>query len=265
MSTANRAVGQRGAVQSVGRVLDLLEALAGEDTGIGVTRLGHATGLPYATIHRLLATLRERGYVAQDADSRRYTLGPRLIWLGEAAESLYGVWVRPYLSQLVELTGESANMAILEGDHAVYVAQVPSPHTVRMFTQIGNRVMLHSTAVGKVMLAYQSRDLAWQVIRDRGLPERTVNTITDADEFIATLDDVEAQGFAVDSEEEEIGVRCVAVPVFELGGTVAALSISGPVTRLSEETYRDFLPTMQTIAGSVTASLEGDPAEDTGS
>nr|BFE87930.1 hypothetical protein GCM10020093_105310 [Planobispora longispora] len=123
-------------VQSVDRALDLLEALAGHGGEAGISELAAATGLPYGTIHRLLRTLLDRGYVRQESD-RRYALGGALVRLGGMAERLVGVWAQPYLKKMVELSGETANMAVLEGDFIVYVAQAPSPRRLRMFAEVG--------------------------------------------------------------------------------------------------------------------------------
>src|SRR5690348_2502342 len=128
--------------------MDLLEALADAGGELGLSELAQASGLPQPTIHRLLRTLVARGY-ARQLPSRRYSLGPRLMFLGDIASQLLRVWARPDLSRLVEHTGETANMALLEGDEVVYVAQVPSRNSMRMFTEVGRRVQPHCTGVGK--------------------------------------------------------------------------------------------------------------------
>src|SRR5215468_2418410 len=142
----------RGGVQSIERAFDLLEMLADAGGALGLSELATTSGLPLPTVHRLMRTLVNRGYVRQEA-SRRYTLGSRLIRLGETSSRMLGTWLRPYLAQLVRETGETANLAMLDGDEVVYIAQVPSPHSMRMFTEPGRRVRPHCTAVGKALLA----------------------------------------------------------------------------------------------------------------
>src|SRR6266566_7899461 len=146
-----------GAVQSVERALDLLECLARSSSWMGVSELNNATGQPVGTIHRLLMTLVARNYVVRDSRTRRYTLGP-------AFRRLTGIslqtpdWTEigtPLLRELVEISGETANLAVIEGDRAVYEAQAQPRRMVRMFTELGNRVHLHCTGCGKVLLAYQ--------------------------------------------------------------------------------------------------------------
>lgn len=136
----SKPAGSSGGVQSLERAFDLLERMADAGGEVGLSELSASSGLPLPTIHRLMRTLVVCGYVRQQSN-RRYALGPRLIRLGESASRLLGTWARPYLARLVEETGETANMALLDGDEIVYVAQVPSKHSMRMFTEVGRRVL----------------------------------------------------------------------------------------------------------------------------
>jgi IclR family transcriptional regulator, acetate operon repressor len=239
--------GSRTGVQSVARTLDLLEALADPPGSRGVSELAVRTGLPQATIHRLLATLVDRGYVRQDPETRRYGLGGRVLRLAAGAEELLGATLRPYLAELVAVSGETANLAALEQGSVVYVAQAPSPHRMRMFTEVGNRVPAHSTAVGKVLLAHRPRTVVEQLL-DHGLEARTPHTITDPDRFLDELDAVRADGYAVDDEEEELGVRCVAVPVYGMARGALAMSVSGPPSRLDDHRITTLVPDLRRIA-----------------
>jgi IclR family acetate operon transcriptional repressor len=242
--TGSRAA---GSVQSVDRSLDLLEALAQEEQAVGVAELVELTGLPQGTVHRLLQSLQLRGYVRRDA-SRKYSLGTSAVRLADAAQRALARSVRPHLAELVAISGETANLAVLEGDDVVYVAQVPSPHTLRMFAEVGRHVPPHSTAVGKVLLAGMPRERALAVLRRTGLAARTPATITDLDAFAAELDLVTVQGWGADEEEQEAGVRCVAVPVGAPGATVAALSLSGPADRFAGGRTAGLVEEMQRVA-----------------
>lgn len=221
-----------GPVQSVDRALALLEALASAGGPAGVGEVADLTGLPQGTVHRLLQTLQQRGYVRRDT-GRKYSLGTGAIRLADAAQRALARSARPYLAQLVDLSGETANLAVLEGDDVVYVAQVPSPHTLRMFAEVGRHVPPHSTAVGKVLLAAMPEEEARALARRTGLAPRTPATITDPERLLAELDRVRSRGFAVDEQEHEAGVRCVAVAVGPPGRVVAALSVSGPAHRFA--------------------------------
>ena len=170
-------------VQSVDRAFAVLEALAADERPVGIAELVDLTGLPQGTVHRLLQSLHQRGYVRRDA-ARKYSLGTSAVRLADAAQRAMVRSARPHLAELVAISGETANLAVLEGDDVVYVAQVPSPHTLRMFAEVGRHVPPHSTAVGKVLLAGMPRERALAVLRRTGLAARTPATITDLDAFV---------------------------------------------------------------------------------
>ena len=240
-------------VQSVDRALLLLEVLAQGGGRLPISELSARSGLSLGTAHRLLASLAARGYVRQDAD-RRYALGTALLPLGDAATRLLGSWALPYLCQLAERCGETANLAVLEDDHVIYVAQAPGRHRMRMFTEVGRRVLPHSTAVGKVLLAWQDPDHVRRVLARLGLPGRTPHTLTTLADVREELAVVRRRGWAVDDEEEEVGVRCMAVPVGPGEQAVAAVSVSAPASRLSAG-QPDVVDALQQIAGQLALSL----------
>ncbi|MFD7656558.1 IclR family transcriptional regulator [Actinosynnema sp. NPDC059797] len=235
-----------GGVQSLRRAFDLLERLADAGGEASLSELAATSGLPLPTIHRLIRTLVALGYVRQNSN-RRYTLGSRLIRLGETASRQFGTWARPFLAELVDQVGETANLAVLDGDEVVYVAQAPSRHSVRMFTEVGRRVLPHGTGVGKAMLAMLPRDEVRALLGRTGLPAYTPNTITDAAELLASLDRVAEQGYALDESEQELGVRCVAVPL-RGAPAPAAVSVSGPDSRLTREAVARMLPDVLRMA-----------------
>ncbi|GAA5014171.1 IclR family transcriptional regulator [Streptomyces siamensis] len=242
-----------GGVQSLERAFDLLERMADAGGEVGLSELSASSGLPLPTIHRLMRTLVACGYVRQQPN-RRYALGPRLIRLGESASRLLGTWARPYLARLVEETGETANMALLDGDEIVYVAQVPSKHSMRMFTEVGRRVLPHSTGVGKALLAHTPADEVRALLARTGMPAATEKTITTADGFLAALEEVRSLGYAVDDNEQEIGVRCLAVSVPD-SPTAAAISISGPAGRVTESATEKIVPVLQQVAQELSQAL----------
>ena len=242
-----------GGVQSLERAFDLLERMADAGGEVGLSELSSASGLPLPTIHRLMRTLVSSGYVRQQPN-RRYALGPRLIRLGESASRLLGTWARPYLARLVEETGETANMALLDGDEVVYVAQVPSRHSMRMFTEVGRRVLPHSTGVGKVLLAHTPADEVRALLGRTGMPAATERTLTTPEEFLAALDHVRDVGYATDDNEQEVGVRCIAVPVPD-APTEAAVSISGPAGRVTDAATDKFVPLLHEVAADLSSAL----------
>jgi IclR family acetate operon transcriptional repressor len=229
-----------GGVQSVARAFYLLELITAAGGELAISELADRSGLPLPTIHRIIRTLITSGYVIQQP-SRRYSLGPRLIGLGETASRMLGAWVRPRLTALVEAVGETANMAILDGDKAVYIAQVPSTHSMRMFNEVGRRVDLHCTGVGKALLAQLPPATALEIVQQTGMPARTERSITDPDELMEALARVRERGYVIDDGEQEIGVRCVAVPV-PGAPSLTTISVSGPETRLTPEVVESVVP-----------------------
>jgi len=218
-------------VQVLDRAMRLLEHLADAGGSMRLAELEAVAGLPLPTIHRLLRSLASNGYVQQEP-SKRYALGPRLMRLGETAGRVWGGWATPRLAELVTQFGETANMAILEGDSVVYVAQAPSPHSMRMFTEVGRRLPAHSTGVGKALLSQLRDEQVLGLLARTGMPVQTPHTLTDPRTLLDQLSQVRTRGWAVDDAEQELGVRCVAAPI-PTRSTRAALSVSGPSGRLT--------------------------------
>jgi IclR family acetate operon transcriptional repressor len=251
---------QGNGVQSLERALDILELLGRSDVELGVTEIGPSAGLANGTAHRLLATLTRRGYARQNPETRKYALGLKALALSTSAQERLGPLARPFLTELMEVSQESSNLASLDKNSVVYIDQVPAPRMVRMFTEPGNRAFPHATGTGKVLLAYQPEEVVDSIVRQNGLPRFTPHTITDAGRLKDELNDIRKQGYALDSEEREEGVRCLAAPVFgPYGRVLAAMSISGPASRLNETRLQELIPHITGIAHKFSHSLNGSP------
>jgi IclR family acetate operon transcriptional repressor len=242
-----------GGVQSLQRAFDLLEGLADAGGEASLSELAATTGLPMPTIHRLIRTLLTLGYVRQHPN-RRYALGSRLIRLGENAGRQFGAWARPQLAELVNEVGETANLAVLEHDEVVYVAQAPSRHSMRMFTEVGRRLLPHGTGVGKAMLSQMPQQEVRELLARTGMPAYTPNTFRDPERLLIHLAEIASRGYALDEGEQEVGVRCIAVP---LHGTrsPAAISVSGPEGRLTKDVIARIVPVLDRIAQSISTHL----------
>jgi IclR family acetate operon transcriptional repressor len=242
-----------GGVQSIERAFAVLELIAANGGSMTLSSLARSSKLAPATLHRLAATLVDLGYLRREA-SRRYALGPRLALLADGSWTRLSSAAAPHLDRLVEVTGETANLAMLDGDQVAYVAQAPGRHSMRMFTEVGRRVRPHCTAVGKAMLAASSDDEVRARLARTGLPRQTPHTLTDPEEFLAELQRIRERGYAVDEGEQEVGVRCVAVavpgPALHL-----ALSVSAPAPRMSDELLMDAVPVLQHAARSLGEEL----------
>lgn len=234
----------RNTVQSVVRAFEILEVMASVDDDSGISEIAAQTGLPLPTIHRILHTLADGGYVYQTAN-RRYALGARLISLSRHARGSLGTSLRPLLAEVVDKTHESANVAMAERDRARYVAHVPSSLTMRMFTQVGTEAQMHATGVGKAILSTMSDDEVVALLRRTGMAAVTAHTITDIDTMRRELAVVRERGYAIDDEEQEIGVVCVAVPV---PGSALAVSISGPQSRMTARAVAAAVPVLTDVA-----------------
>ncbi len=243
-----------GNVQSVTRAFRVLDVLAEAGTPLQLAEVAAGAGLAVPTTHRLLRTLLEAG-AARQLESRAYALGPRLIGLGERATPPLAESARGVLVRLEDAAQETANLAILDGDLVAYIAQVPSRHRMRMFTEVGRRVLPHASGVGKAMLATLPERRVRDILDRTGLPEYTPTTLTTPEALIADLREGRRRGFAIDDGEQEVGVRCIAVAV---PGAVppAALSISGPAARMTDAIVARAVTELTSAARELAASSE---------
>jgi IclR family acetate operon transcriptional repressor len=236
------------------RVFILLEHLADAETPPTLSELAELTDIPMPTIHRLLRFLTTQGYVRQEAN-KRYALGLRMIRFGQSASRGLGSWAAPYLTTLVEKYGETTNMAMLEGDSCVYVAQVPSPRAMRMFTELGRVVMPHCTGVGKAILSMLSDDQVTALLARTGMPMRTDHTLLTPEAMLVELARAREVGYALDDGEQELGVRCVAVPLRGLP-FLAAISVSGPSSRVTMDDVPLIAPELQAVAAEISRTYQ---------
>ncbi|SDL57166.1 IclR family transcriptional regulator [Microbacterium azadirachtae] len=239
-------------VKSVSRVFDLLELIADAGGDATISQLAASAELPLPTIHRLLRTLVSQGYARQLAN-RRYALGPKLVRLGEVANRQFGQLAMPQLKSLVQRLGETANLATIDGDNVVYVSQAPSPHAMRMFTEVGGRAALHSTSVGKAILAQLSDDQVREIIGRAGMPHSTERSLSTIDELLADLAVSRERGYAVDDGEHEVGVRCFAMAVPNMP-VLTAVSVSGPMSRVGEDFAEQAIPVLREVVADISAA-----------
>ncbi len=221
-----------GEIQSLARGLKILNHLGQSPDGYTITELANLLRVDKGSASRLVSTLTRYGYVERDPVSRRCHLGPQVVSLSRnmlARLPLREV-ARPYLHQMMERTGECAHLAIAAQGKALYIDQIESPATLRVNAQVGTMNPLHCTALGKILLAFGEVDLPPR------LEPFTSRTITDPEALRHHLDQVRHQGYAVDDEEFDPGVRCIAAPVLDFRGkAVGAIGISGPATRITPE------------------------------
>jgi IclR family KDG regulon transcriptional repressor len=239
-------------IQSLARGLKILELLAVTENGVGVTELADELGVDKSSASRLMQTLANYGFAEQDADTRRYHLGPQIVRLSRSVLTRMPLrdQAKPFLRQLVERTGECSHLAILAQGQALYIDQVESPSSLRVTTGVGTLAPLHCTALGKVMLAFSHEPLPEE------MPVFTPRTISDRETLRAHLDQTRRQGYAIDDEEYEYGVRCVAAPVFDFRGkVVGAIGISGPAGRIGLDRLAQFGAIVAAVSQALTDRL----------
>lgn len=227
-------------IQSLARGLKILDLLGQTQDGISITELAETLGVDKGSASRLVSTLARYGYVEKDEVTRRFHLGSQVVSLSRSVLSRMPLReaAKPYLRQMMERTGECAHLAVPAQGKVLYIDQVESPVTLRVNAQVGTLNPLHCTALGKVLLAFGDSEFP------SSLDSFTPHTITEVEVLRHHLDKVRLQGYALDDEEFDLGVRCMAVPVFGFGGKAAgAIGISGPATRVTLER----LPELATI------------------
>jgi len=234
-------------VQTIERVSSILESLGQNSKGISIRDLSARLCLPKGTTHRLLSSLNYFGYVRQDPRTKNYLLGFKLVELGHLLLSQLDLRkeAETFLKDLAERTKETVHMVFLDRNEIVYIDKVESDHSasaLRMASRVGLRIPAHCCAVGKVLLAHLSEEELRHLLKEKNLPRRTENTIIDPVELKEHLNLVRRQGYAIDDEENEKGIRCVGAPIYnEAGKAVSAISISGPAFRVTKRVIQEAL------------------------
>lgn len=251
----SRSRGTTGA-RTLRRGLKLLTLLAQEGPR-SLSDLARRSELDTSTTYRMLESLRQEGFAQREEARGLWRIGPRAYQVGLAYVQQGGLAVEalPELEALVDAFHETANLAVLDDHEAVYIQQVEGHHFMRMFIHIGARVPLHCAAVGKVLLAWQAPEDQQALLREP-LPAFTAKSLTQPELVQAELAKVRLQGYALDDEELEPGVRCVAAPVWDWQGrVVAALSIAAPSARLPDSALPDVAKHVREAAKAISRRL----------
>ena len=231
---------QPDSVSSVLKVFGILQAL-GEEREIGITELSQRVMMSKSTVYRFLQTMKSLGYVAQEGESEKYSLT-------RSADI--------QMRELSRLTKETIHLGALDEDSIVYIHKIDSMYNLRMYSRIGRRNPLYSTAIGKVLLAWRDREEVKQILDGVEYKRSTDRTITSTEELLSVLDKVREQGYGEDNEEQEEGLRCIGVPVFDrFGVVIAGLSISFPTLRFSEEPLHEYVAILHTAARKISEQM----------
>ena len=254
---------RRSGILVLHKTLDILETIRETHSGLGLSDLARAVGLPKPTAYRIIATLEGRGYLARNP-AGHYQMTRKLFDLqqNESEEQSLMRIAPKQMEKLVASCRETVNLGILDAGEVVVISTLESPQSIRMTSKVGNRRHLHSTALGKVLLSALSEKEVERLIRLQGLPRLMPKTLTTRDALSAELALVRKQGYAVDNEENEPGGRCIAAPIIGHDGRVlAALSISAPIFRMDLSRARNLVPELVEACRMISRSLTTKPEE----
>jgi IclR family KDG regulon transcriptional repressor len=244
-------------LSSVATSIRLLKAFSEEQVEIGISDLAKRLGVAKSTVHRLAVTLVADGMLEQNPDTGKYRLGLSLFRLGSLVRRRMSVSneARPLLRELREKVNETVHLAVLDGTDIMYVFDLESTQSIRMRSDVGVRKPAYCTAEGQAILAYQPAEIVEQVVRN-GLPARTPQTVTDPLALKKVLESVRARGCAIEDEESELGMRCIAAPLRnDSGEVIAAIGLAGPVSRLSKKALSAYAPHVIETAAAISARL----------
>ena len=249
-----------GGVQSVDRALSILETLAEDDEGYRLSDLAVRTGLSASTVHRLLATLESRRFVQFDRAESKWHVGVRSFTVGAsfARRRNFSTQAIPYLRKLRDLTRETANLAVVDDEFIIVLTRMESREIMRSLTQVGGRVAMVTSGVGKAVLATYSDEDVGAVIRHHGMPRLTEKSIVRPGDLFKELATIRKQGFAIDDEEACMGLRCIAAVVYnDCAEPLAAISVSGMTSRLTDDRLPEIGQIVREVAGELTVALGG--------
>ncbi|RFU70911.1 IclR family transcriptional regulator [Peribacillus saganii] len=245
-------------VKSVSRALDIITIVSLKKGGVGVTEIANQIDINKSSVYRILSTLVQYGYIEQDEETGKYKLGYK--FLEVSSRLLDSIDLRseakPYLQELENETNEVIHLVVYDQGEVVYIEKLEGNETLRMHSKVGKRAPMHCTSVGKAILANLPASVVMEILERKGMPLHTNKTITDIDVFLLELNHVRQKGFALDLEENEYGITCIAVPIFDhLGKPIAAVSISGPTMRMTDERLKQLQEKMIYVGRQISKRL----------
>jgi len=243
---------------AVERALGILEAVSRRSGGLSNSEISRKLAIPKSSASYILRALERRGYLHRSSEDGKYRLGLKILDLGHGVAmglDLREV-ARPILQDLVRRVNLTAHLAILENGEAVYIERVEAPGFIQMNTWVGRRMYIHATSIGKALAAGLSHEELHAILAGHGLVKRTPKTITQHARLLKELEHVRARGYAMDDEENSIGVRCIGAPIYNAEGRVeAALGVSGTVAMVNSETLPRFIEAVKDAARRISAKL----------
>jgi DNA-binding IclR family transcriptional regulator len=244
---------------ALARGLQVLELLAEEESELSLKTIGERLAIPAPSVWRILSVLKDKGYLLFDQEKKTYRLGFKFLYLGSIMLSRmnFRSQARDYLQQLVDRTGETAELSARVRDQLILIDQVEGPEAVRLFSRIGSAYpYFHATAPGKVYLSHITEQKIKHVMDRMGLPKITKYTITSLAKLERELDSARRRGYAFDHQEMRIGVSRVAAPVYDYSGkVVACLAVAGPSFRITPKNHENIGRWTKELAGQLSRDL----------
>lgn len=231
-------------IKSVTRAFDLIEYMALSDKELGVTEIAEGMDQGVSGMYHLLNTLKESNIVEQNETTKKFKLSLKLWQIGMLAYGKNDISTifKPYLRKVKELTGETANLTVLNHNQIIYIGQEQSDRLLKMFTKIGAAEPLYCTGAGKILLAFQPKVKQEQILNSIEFIKYTEKTITDRNKLVKEMENIKKRGYGLDEEEREIGVSCIGAPIFGINDEIiACISISGPISRFTEESKNEWI------------------------
>ena len=257
MERVKKPKARRVRLSSVANSIRLTKAFSEDEYEMGISALATRLGLAKSTVHRLATTLVEYDILEQNRETGKYRLGLALFELGTMVrrkmDTNSGAQVQ--IHALADETGETVQLAILDHLSVLYIRIRESRQAVRMSSGLGSRAPAHCTGVGKALIAFQPPEIVQQII-DNGLKRYTQGTITDPEKLRAELATIRQKGYAIDDEEIEVGLRCIAAPIRDHSGQVtAAISVAAPVQRMTKKNLQATIPSVVAAAEAISRRL----------
>ena len=242
-------------VQSVDRAIQILRCFENGDK-LGLTEISKAVGLHKSTTYGIVTTLKNNGFLEKVEDTGKYQLGVELFRIVSTVQADLRDICRPHIRKLSEATGETINLVVPDGIYVIYIEKQESDRSVKISTSIGKRLPMYCTGVGKAILAFLPQYEASSILDKTKLIPFTKNTLTSKEDLIQQMAQTRENGYALDLEELEYGLVCIAVPIVNLKRQpVAALSCSGPKQRMGNERLEIISAEMLQHAGEISRML----------
>ncbi|MEQ6390669.1 IclR family transcriptional regulator [Bacillaceae bacterium S4-13-58] len=245
-------------IQSVERALQILDLFDEYSTELKITEISEKMGLHKSTVHSLLKTLQNNDYISQNPENGKYHLGMKLVERGNYVISTIDIRqvAKRFLLELARKTGQTCHLGILDGPHGVYIDKVEGDRAVIRYSRIGRRIPLHSTAIGKVLLTFQKPDKIKELLTDYEYSQQTPHTIKSESTLTSELEQIKKQGYSIDNQENEQGVRCIAVPIRNHNqDMIGAISISTLLTQVNDEKLAEYIELLKSTGQEISQEL----------